>query len=200
MKKLLFPFLAILLVISFSCKKTEEEVKVETLNNFFPATTGTFWTYTDYPKGDVYSQQVTNIDSTFNGKKYRGIVNTKSGISWYRKDGNNYYMLYVSGNQQIEHLFLKENTVVGTAWDVKFSINGIENRVRYTIVEYDVPKTVFGNIFMHCIIVQADTYVNNGNGENLMGTALNTYANKVGLAYIERSYEDKTYLNNFKIN
>jgi hypothetical protein len=187
-------------VISFSCKKTEEETKVELLNNFYPNTVGTMWTYTDYPKGDVYSQQVTGIDSTFSGKKYRGMVNTKSGLSWYRKDGNNHYMLYVSGSQQVEHLFLKENTVVGTAWDVKFTVSGIDNRVHYSIAEYDVPKIVFGNIYMHCIVVQVASYVNNGGGETLVGNAFHTYANNIGLVYIERSEQDKTYLNDFKIN
>ncbi|MEI6576307.1 MAG: hypothetical protein WCO63_09040 [Bacteroidota bacterium] len=200
MKKLFYPALALLMIIAFSCTKTKEDIKVELLNNFMPTTTNSFWTYTDYPQGSVYSQLVTSIDSTFGGKKYRGVANTQAGISWYRKDAGAYYNLLINGNQQIEFLYLKDNVPVGAHWDVSYTNNGNPTKLHYTIAEFDVPKTVYGFIYPHCINVNMKTYIDFGDGDTLMGNSTNLYANGVGLVYVERSYDSKTYLNSYKIN
>lgn len=200
MKNLPFLAMSILLITALSCKKTTEDTKVELLNNFQPMTSGSSWTYTDYPQTNVYSQYITGMDSTFGGKKYREMMNTQSGISWCRKEGGSYYTLYSNGNQKIELLTLKEDVPKGTGWEVDFTANGFNNRLLYVLMEYDVPKIVYGNIYKHCMNVRVESFVDFGSGDSLMSTVYYTYANKVGLIYVERGDQNKTYLSNYKIN
>jgi len=200
MKKLYFLSLSILLITALSCTKKTEDAKVELLNNFQPTTTGSSWTYTDYPEINVYSQFITGIDSTFGGKKYKEVMNTKSGLSWFRKEGSSYYTLNAIGNQKIERLYLKEDMPVGTGWEVKFTYNGFDNRLAYVVTEFDESKIVYGTIYKHCIVVRLDSYIDYGEGDTLVSRVLNTYANNVGLVYVERGDQDKTYLSDFKIN
>lgn len=199
MKKLPFLALSILLITAFSCKKTTEEPKVELLNNFQPLTKGSSWTYTDYPNTNVYTQFMTGFDSTFNGKKFKEVMNTESGLSWARKDVGSYYSLHAYGNQKIELLFLKEDVPKGTGWEVSFTYNGFNNRLAYVVDEFDVPKIIYGNIYKHCIDVRLDSYVDFGQGDSLMSRVYYTYANNVGLVYVKRSDQDMTYLSTFKV-
>jgi hypothetical protein len=199
MKKSLLLALPLLLLLAYACTEKTEDKKVELLNNFQPLTSGSSWTYSDYPNVNIYTQYLTGLDSTFDGKKYREMMNTQSGISWYRKSGSSYYHLYSYGNQKIELLYLKDDGVKGTGWEVTYTSNGFDNRLAYVLMAVDVPKLVYGAIYNHCIDVRLNHYVDFGEGGTLVSQEYYTYANNIGLIFVDRGDQDKTYLSNCTI-
>ena len=182
-------------------------------NDYFPLTYKSSWTYSDiWNTGFTIQRDVSDSVMT-NGKLYKVVSeqNLPEGDNqhFYRKAGSFYYE-YVSIDQYThsvkfspvvkrELLFLKENSIVGTAWesagDTGTIIGGQPIVVKYTFrcTAANVGETIQGKSYQNVLVIEVRPQV-----RSLMDAWGDTgeiiylyYAKGVGLIYT------KTIANSF---
>lgn len=195
MKKfLLLAALLPLLLLSY-CKKSTEDKPVEVYDNYQPTGGGSIWTYGEFPGGTLYSVTCTGRDSTFNLMKYKEMISTKYGLSWFRKTMGFYYHLIDDGGKKHEYLYLMDNPATGANWQVVDTLGGFPTRHQYIIQGTGQQIMIYGNIYPHVNSVLENTFVDFGTGSDSLVTSYTYfYANNVGLVYIDQGKNSKIYL------
>ncbi len=200
MHRYLFIALISFIILTLGCKKTETVKEVVLPTNFQPVSAGSAWTYAEYPLTNLYSTYANGVDSVFNKKVYYEMFTTNAGFSWVRKENGNYYRLLPNLDTVIEFNYLKDNVPIGTKWEKTYEINGFPTTYKYLLWEYDEPRLIDGEVYEHCITIREETHVDFGSvSDSLMSSWDYTYANDVGLVYINRGKSGQIYLKTFNI-
>ena len=196
-------FFSLLSVCMFflACKKEEDPKVVLPPTNFQPVTGGSAWTYAEYPVTNLYTTYCNGIDSVFNKKVYYEMFTTNSGYTWVRKENGIYYRLVPDSDTVIEFIYLKDNVPAGSKWEKTYDLNGFPTTYKYSLLEYDQPRLIYGNVYDHCITVREQVYVDFGAvNDSLIASRDFTYANDVGLVYIDRGTLGQIYLKSYNIH
>ena len=164
MKKTFLPILALLLTAT-ACKKSDS-IPTVVLAKYLSTSSGSTWNYRllNNVTGSItnYVLASTNRDTTINGKAYHVFTNSNTGVNeYYLVSGNDYYAFRTLGltlaNAQLEDLYLKDNSPVGTSWaqTVNLTVPGVPLpvpvTVTYTIQEKGMSKTVNGIVYTDVI-------------------------------------------------
>lgn len=183
MYKLKLYFIWCLLVGALiSCDK-KEDASPQANQDYLPTTAGSTWSY----GGTMpYTLTATGNTQDINGKSYFE-METKQGTtvnkSYIGKEKSVYTAIGLLPNLgNMEIMVLKEETPIGKPWEQTTTINGVDTKLTFTILEKEVTKTVEGKSFndvIHVRLVTSFTFM----GVDL-GTSLNSdlyFAKGVGL-------------------
>ena len=200
MQRYLYLAIISLLIFSQACKKEDTTKVVLPPTHFQPVTDGSAWTYAEYPVINLYSTYSTGIDSVFNKKKYHQMFTTNSGFTWLRNQDGIYYKLVPNQDTVIEFTYLKDNVPVGTGWQKTYDIDGFPTTYKFLVIEYDVPKLIYGQIYEHCITMKEEVHVDFGTvPDSLISKKDYTYANDIGLVLINNGDNTSVYLKSCNI-
>jgi hypothetical protein len=201
MNKLLVLSLLIILIISSACSKDDPEPTPAPPTNYQPITKGSYWTYSGYNGGQSFNTEINGLTDTIIGMQWYGFNHTLLGASWFRKEYGVYYNLYSIGGNMVEFPYLKDDKAVGHTWETQINLAGVTTKLMYSIIEKDVSKVVFGQLYKNVIVVQMETDYDLGGGFGTIdATGEYWYANDIGLIYSDISDEGLTYLDIYKIN
>ena len=146
-------------ILFTQCKKTTDSVQPD----YSPLTAGSTRTYLS--SGSTYTLTATNKDTTVNSHTYRVLTNSAGGNNYLGKSGNDYYRfgtLSGIGINNLEELYLKDNSDVNTTWkiDQSFTYPGVPipltATLNYTIKAKGVSHTVNGKNFDNVVQVRLD--------------------------------------------
>jgi len=199
MKKYLFPIMVGLMLL-FACNKDEEEPTPPPPTNYQPISAGSYWTYSGFDGGPSFNVTMTGTTDTLSGLPYVEFSHSLYGTGGFRKEGGVYYNLFDFSGSIVEFPYMKDNEPVLHTWDYIATFNGTNTRLRYTILERDVDKVVFGRLFRDVIVVQTDTYYDLGGGfDSVFVTTESWYANDIGLIFSDISDQGMTFLEFYEI-
>ncbi|HOI01030.1 MAG TPA: hypothetical protein PLE85_10895 [Bacteroidales bacterium] len=199
MKYALFFFPLLLSLGMVACDKDMDEPEPLPLDNFFPTSRGSYWTYAGYDGGLTYNVEITGTD-TINGIPYVTFNHSLYGTGKFRKNGGSYYHLFNINGTDTEFLYLKHDQAAGHTWTMEYSMSGIPTRLKYTIEEVDVDKVINGMFYKDVISVRMDTYIDQGGGfDSVYISGIYHYANNIGFIFSDVSGEGMTYLEFFNI-
>lgn len=192
MKYLAFFFL---LTAGMACNKTSSTPDPVVLAKYLSISAGSTWNYrlinnltatsTDYVLAS------TNRDTSINGKAYHVFTNSNTrNNEYYFNTGNDYFTFRTLGalsNVQLEDLYLKENSPVGTTWaeTVNLTIPGIPVPVpvtiTYTVLETGITRTVNGIVYTDVIHISGKITSTLLPPANLVTDLQNYFARKYGI-------------------
>lgn len=198
-------YLLFVLILSVSilaaCNKDEEEPEPEPPTNYQPVSQGSYWTYSGYDGGQSFNVEINGLKDSINGYEYYGFNHTLLGEGWFRKEAGIYYNLLDMNGTQIEFPYLVDNVDTGHTWELETELGGVDTRLVYKILERDVDKVVFGQLFKEVIVVQRKTYLDMGSGfDSVYVNGEYWYANDIGFIFSDISSEGLTYLEFYKVN
>lgn len=186
-----------------SCSKKDEEdpqPATSTSNDYFPTTANSSW---EYGGDDPYKGSVTGATKVINGKTYFELETARDSDiqkSYLRKENGAYWALGMMNAETIEMVVLKDNVPVGNSWEYKIPFDemelegfteedkealeifaGLETKIKYTIAEKDITKTVAGKTFNNVIHVKYDASVSFSGQDMPLATTHYYFAKGVGL-------------------
>ena len=193
MKMKYLAFLA-LLVTGIACKKSSSTTNPVILDKYLSISSGSTWNYRlDNNLTATTTNYVlasTSRDSTINGKAYHVFTNSNTNANeYYYTTGNDYFAFRTLGavsNVQIEDLYLKDNSPVGTSWaqTINLTIPGVPIPVpvtiTYTIVEKGIAKTVNAIAYTDVIHISGKITSALIPGPSLVTDIQNYFARKYG--------------------
>jgi len=176
------------------------------LNDYFPRTTNSNWSYewNDDPT-DTLLQKASSLTISALGNTYNVFIGTLDAsmgfdtLGYYRKSGGDYYQYLEMGGYLgqdsnsvwMEFIFLKDNQPAGTAWNSNQFIimqNGslYTIRIALSVLQKDVSATVNGQTYSNTIVIQEKYEIFAGGVWNDLSAAgfgyyKNYYAKGVGL-------------------
>jgi hypothetical protein len=166
-----------------SCSKDDPAPAPATEQDYMPATANSTWSYGGT---SPYTLTVTGATKVVNGKTYYE-METKdeddtTSKSYLLKDNGVYTGIGIVPNTgSLEITILKEKAPVGESWEQTSTLNGVDTKMKFVIVEKDVSKTVEGKTYKNVINVKMEmtfTFM----GQDLGGLTGNYYFSKgVGL-------------------
>ena len=185
----------ILATAGLACKKTSTVPDPVVLPKYLSISAGSTWNYrlvnnltatsTDYVLAS------TNRDTSINGKAYHVFTNSNTGNNeYYFNTGNDYFTFRTLGalsNVQLEDLYLKDNSIVGTSWPqtVNLTIPGVPFPVpvtiTYTIQETGISKTINGIAYTDVIHISGKITSTLLPPANLVTDIHNYFARKYGI-------------------
>lgn len=176
--------LCLLLGTFVSCSKETDPKPASTAEqDYLPTSAGSTWTY-----GGItpYTLTVTGKREVINGRTFHEMETTQGTTknrSLLLKEKGVYTGIgFQPGMGNVEIAILKEETPVGKPWEQTNTINGIETKMTFSIVEKGVSKTVEGKTFKNVINVKMETAVVFMGVEIDSGVSANYYFSKgVGL-------------------
>jgi hypothetical protein len=170
----------------FSCNKTAEETKPESVTDYFPMKIGSYWVYQHYrvdlngnsTKLPLVDSIVVANDTTINDKKYFVF----EGTDYFRK-GKNWSILGIFRDSS--------NCIVNQNGEVKFSLANFTDTLREAVLTYDSRE--YAQIIYK--MIPSDIHVSVPAGKfkalNFRGTFM------ANTDFIPSSIENPRYLNNF---
>lgn len=156
-----------LLTVVFACKKSSDGT-VAVADKYISLTAASTWQLrvVDNIAATTtnYTVTSTNRDSTISGKAYHVFTNSNTGVNEYNFiSGNDYYTFrtlgLALGNAQVETIYLKDNSSVGTVWTqtINLTVPGIPFPVpvtlTYSLAEKGISRTVNGATYTNVIHV-----------------------------------------------
>lgn len=149
----------LVLGIMVSCGDKEDDASPKTAElDYLPTTQGSTWSYGG---SSPYSLTATGKTKVIDGKTYSE-METKQGNetrkSYVLKEKGVYTAIGMDPSLgDIALTFLKEETPVGKPWFQTNTINGVQTKMTFTIIEKGITKTVQGNTFKDVIHVQMNS-------------------------------------------
>ena len=191
MKKVNLLFIWCLLVGTLvSCTgeiESDPTPAISAVQEYVPTTTGTTWSYGGR---SPYTLTVTGNTKVINGKTYHEIQG-QQGVTAYKAyvvtEKNVYTTIgLVSGMSNLEVDILKDDLTLGSTWQQTGEVNGIDVKLKFTIIEKDITKIVDGKTFNDVIAVKmAGTYTYSGIETGINFTTDYYFAKGVGLILID---------------
>jgi hypothetical protein len=204
MKKIRLVLLWCLLVgtIASCSKKDDEEPQPATTasNDYFPTTAKSSW---EYGGDDPYKGSVSGATKVIDGKTYFELETTRGTDvqkSYLRKENGAYWALGMMNSESIEMVVLKDNVPVGNSWEYRIPFDqmeleglteedkqaleifeGLETKIKYTIAEKDITKTVEGKSYNKVIHVKYDASVTFFGQDMPLATSHYYFAKGIGL-------------------
>lgn len=188
LKHLLIWCLAAGTLASCSGKEDAEPQPTKTATqDYIPTTAKSTW---NYGGASPYSATATGATKVINGKTYYEIE-TKQGstvkTSYLIKDNGVYAAVDLfpnTGSQEI--IMLKENAPVGQSWEYTHTNQGVTTKIKFTLAERDISKTVEGKTYNHVIRVKTEfSFSYMGVEMGVYTTAYYHYAKGIGLIFTD---------------
>lgn len=168
-----------------SCSKDEADPAPAPIveQDYMPVTAKSTWTYGGT---NPYTSTVTGATKVINGKTYHEMETNEDGTtrkSYLLKDKGVYTAKgFISQFESLELVVLKEAAAVGESWEQTSTINGADTKLKFTMVEKDISKTVEGKTYKNVIHVKMETSLSfMGAGFITISTSNFYYAKGVGL-------------------
>jgi len=206
MKKLYALFIWCILAGTLaSCEKEDNinpDFVLTTAPDYLPTTSGTTWTYGGR---SPYTCTVTGNTKVINGKTYQEMQN-KVGTMEYKsyviKEKGVYTAIsLVTGMANLEIAILKEELPVGSTWEQTGIVNGLDVKLKFTITEKDVTKTIEGKTFKNVINVKlAGAYTYSGIETGIDFSTNYYFAKGVGLILMDFGANGKASLETYNVN
>lgn len=164
---------------------------LNTIENYYPLEVGYGWVYL-CKDGSSYTNMITAVNPS-NPNEFTMVNSLLNKNTLFRKEGNN----YVTDAFEVGTIntMLKDNSVVGDTWEVKFKANGLDSILVMKVKELGLVKVVKGKTFENVMLIEAESkIVMNGNLMPLNFFTQYYYCKGIGLILTTSSMGDEQAL------
>jgi hypothetical protein len=169
-----------------SCHKEDDpepEPVSAAAQDYIPTTAKSTWSYGGT---SPYTLTATGVTKVINGKTYHEMENKQGSTinkSYLLKENGVYTAVGLLPNTEtLEIAILKENAPVGQSWEYTATQEGVDTKMKLSIVEKDISKTVEGKTYKNVIQVKMEySYSFMGIDMGVVATSHYFFAKGVGL-------------------